>query len=321
MRWLMSLLLIAICLSPACMYKLGGGLTAGILDEAGGGGRTDGISEVTDRLIADEALRQLGQQLGAGLVSGAKDVTPELQVQVERAVDDILAVAFARAAKGVRDDLSPELREMVRQDIVQALAEGMRGEVSDSLVITVDRVVRRATHSLTEALQDPLLRDAMSSLIRDGTYQAMRVGRPGSPGVGETLETTLDLNLLTPFERSIGGLADAVADRVDESARRTERTLQGVISALILVVGVIAMLYALTRRQLNREREQAQVVTQGLRNVGAALGQLEPEARARLLGKLDEYQRAQGQAGVDYLKEPPAEAPPKRSSDYMRGDE
>jgi len=315
-------LLLFVGLLQGCVYKLGGGLTAGMVDEATGKGRTDGVKEITDRVIADQAARQLGQQLGEGLTSGVQEMTPELKVQIETSVDDILAVAFARAGKGMREDLSPELREMVRQDIVQALADGMKGPVSDSMQQTADQVVKKTIASLSEALQDPVLRDSLASLIRESTYQALREGHPGSPGVGETLQTTLSENVLAPFETSIGGLTQTVADRVDESARRTEHTLQGVISALVVILGVTVLLYALTRRQLNRERTQSQTAHLELRQFGAALGQLDEAARARLLGKLDEYQRAHG-ARESYVRKATAPgAPPReRSTNYYRDED
>lgn len=317
MRAHVGFLLVAI-VAPGCVYRMGQGLTAGMLDEAAGRGRTEGIEQVTDSLIAEQALLELGHQIGVGLLSGVGDVTPELEADLSVAIDGVLEVAFARAGKGVRDDLSPALREMVRQDIVQALAQGMRGEVGASLEETVARVIARTVETLASALREPELRDAMAALIRDATWQAMREGRAGSPGVGETLEATLSENLLTPLEMSVGGLAETVADRVDESARRTERTLQGVISALVVILGAIMLMYAITRRQLNRERAQMQVASLELRSVGAALEELDPQARERVLGKVDEYHRVQ--AG-DKLKPPGTPPPAERSTDYVRKDD
>lgn len=306
-----TLLLIAVLLSSGCVYRMGGNLTAGMLDEAGGEGRTEGVEGLAEDLVAEAVLAELGHQLGQGLSSGATEITPEQRARLELAIDGALQVAASRTAKGLRDEVSPELREMVRQDIVHTLAEGMRGELGDSMEQTVDQVVARAVLSLEQGINDPVFRDSVASLIRDATYRAMREGRPGAPAVGETLQTTLSENLLAPFETSVGGLADAVADRVDESARRTERTLQGVISALVIILGVLILLYALTRRQLNRQRQETQITKQELRNVGAALDELDPESRARLMGKLDEYHRVA-----------PTPAPQeRRSSDYMRTDD
>ena len=43
---LISLLLCLICvLGPSCAYKIGSGLTAGVLDEVGGSGRSDSQPE------------------------------------------------------------------------------------------------------------------------------------------------------------------------------------------------------------------------------------------------------------------------------------
>jgi hypothetical protein len=311
-----QLILLLIPLMAGCVYKMGAGLTAGMLDEASGKGRTEGVEGLAEDLLAAAVLTELGHQLGEGLMSGATDITPEQRAKLELAIDGALTVAATRTAAGLRDEVSPQLREMVRQDIVETLAEGMRGELGSSMEETVDRVVTRAVRSLEQATRDPVFREALAAMIRESTYQALREGRPGSPGVGETLETTLSENLLTPFETSIGGLAETVADRVDQSAKRTERTLQGVISALVIILGVIVLLYVLTRRQLFRAREHSQETEMELRTMGAALDQLDPRTRDRLLGKLDEYKQ------VTRGQEPPSprRKDEGRSSEYERKD-
>jgi len=309
------LVVLLVPLLAGCVYKMGGGLTAGMLDEAGGRGRTEGVEGLAEDLVAAEVLSELGHQLGEGLISGATDISPEQRAKLELAIDGALTVAATRTAKGLRDEVSPQLREMVRQDIVEALAEGMRGELGTSMEATVDRVVTRAVHSLEEATEDPVFRESLAAMIREATYQALREGRPGSPGVGETLQTTLSENLLTPFETSIGGLAETVADRVDQSAKRTERTLQGVISALVVVLGVIVLLYVLTRRQLFRAREHSQEAEMELRTMGAALDHLDPRSRDRILGKMDEYKQVTRSQEVSLPRRKD-----RRSTDYERKD-
>jgi len=309
------LVVLLVPLLVGCVYKMGGGLTAGMLDEAAGKGRTEGVEGLVEDLLAAAVLTELGHQLGEGLISGVTDISPEQRAKLELAIDGALTVAATRTAKGLRDEVSPQLREMVRQDIVGALAEGMRGELGSSMEATVDRVVTRAVQSLEQATADPVFRESLAALIREATYQALREGRPGSPGVGETLETTLSENLLNPFEASIGGLAETVADRVDQSAKRTERTLQGVISALVIILGVIVLLYVLSRRQLFRVREESQEAELELRTMGAALDHLDPSSRARILGKLDEYKHATRSQEIS-----PARQKSERSSEYERKD-
>lgn len=311
---LLSPLILVLCLAPGCIYKAGGGLTAGMMDEIAGNGRTEGLEGVITDLTEQQVFAELGHQLGSSLVSGATDITPEQQARLELAIEGALHVAAARTGAGLRDEVSPQLREMVQQDIVETLAAGMRGELGDSLQETVERVVAAAVHSLEESLKDPLFREAVSDTIRESTYHAMREGKPGMPGVGETLEVTLSENLLAPMETSVGGMVTNVADRVDASAKRTERTLQGVISALVVVLGVFLLMYLLTRRQLQRTRATVQVTQQELRTVGAALDHLDPQERARILGKLDEYHQVAGRA-------PKAPQQPGRSDDYVRKDE
>lgn len=288
-------LILCLVLSPACVYRLGGGLTAGILDEAAGEGRTEGVEGVTRRIVEREVLAELGRQLGEGLRSGATDITPEQQAHLEAAIDSAMTRLATSTGDGLREEVSPELRAIVRDDIVGALAEGMRGELGDSLEETVDRVVARAVYSLERGISHPDFRLAISEALRDAVYRALREGRPGRPGVGEALETTLTDNLLVPFEASIGGLADTVADRVDESARRTERTLQAIITALAVGLGILALLYVVRGRQLMKER----TAHQELRTVEAVLDRLDPEARADVLRRLE---KPAGGRSTDYVR-------------------
>jgi len=310
--------LLLLILLPGCLYRAGGRLTAGMLDEVAGEGQSVGIEGVGDRLIERELLAELGHQLGEGLVSGATEITPEQQAALESVIDGLLYVAATRTGAGLRDEVSPELREMVRKDIVLAFSDGLRGELGDSLEVTVDRVVTQAVLSLQEGVQDPELRVAMAEVLRDSIYLAMREGRPGTPAVGETLQLTLSENLLTPFERSAAGITDLVADRVDESARRTENTLRAVIGALVVVLGVVVLLYWISRRQLVREREVTMEAQADLRSVGAALNVLDSHTRAEIDGKFQEYRRV----ATTKADKPASFGPGHGSADlYQRVDE
>jgi hypothetical protein len=216
-------------------------------------------------------------------------------------------VTATRTAAGLRDEVSPALREMVRQDIVGALAEGLRGELGESLEETIDAVITRAIYALQRALQDPETKEAMASLLRESMYMAMREGRPGSQSVGDTLQETLTSNVLLPVESSVGGLTEVVADRVDESAQRTENTLKAVISALVIILGVVLMAYLLRGRQLMRARQAA----------GDALRMMDEGTRARIMQNLPDYQGIVGGSTAKQQEEPP---PPPPSTDYFRDD-
>lgn len=293
-------LLLFVLFQTACVYRMGSGLMAGALDEAGGRGESVGLNGAVGNLLEKEVVADLGYQLGNGLMSGATEITPEQQADLERAIDGVVTVALLRAGEGLRDEVSPELREMVRKDIVVALAEGMRGELGASMEETVDRVVQKTADSVKEAVQDPELEDAVAALLRDAIYSAIQESRDERPGVGETLETTLTQNLLSPFERSIGTLTEQVADRVDESAQRTQQVLTAVISALIVLLGIVVFAYSLQQRQLRRERQAIFSAQQELRTVQAALAVLDESSREKLRGKLEEYQ----QVAPDQPKDP-----------------
>jgi hypothetical protein len=273
----------------------------GMLNEIHGEGRSKGVEAVVENLVEKKYFAKLGQQLGSSLTEGATDISPEQRAELEATIDGAVTVAFMRAGQGVRNELSPEIRRMVKRDIIDALAEGLRGDVADSLEMTIDRIVSRAGYSLTRTLQDEELQIALSELIREAMYSAIREGRGYTPGIGETLEAAITENMLDPVEHSIGGLADTIAAKVDESARRTEKTLHGIISALVLILGVLAVMVFVTRRQLVRQQVKTSVVREDLRSVDAALQILDDATRAEVRGKMEEYWESRGSRPEDMV--------------------
>ncbi len=307
-------LVLAIFAGTGCAYRVGAGLTAGVLDEISGEGRSEGVETMGDRVLERALLVELGHQLGSGLSSGATEVTPDQQAALESVIDGLLTVAATRTGQGLRNEVSPELREMVRKDIVGAFADGLENELGDSLEKTIDRVVTQAIVSLRRGMNEEDTRYATSDLLRDSVYFAMREGQGGTPAVAETIEFTLVNNLLEPLEQSVGGLTDVVATRVEDSARRTEANLKSVIAALLFVGGVLAVLYVARGWQLQRAQESSKQAAQALGGVDAALSLLDENTRAEVQKRLDEYQTI-AQKG-DPINTP---LPPKRrGDDYMR---
>jgi hypothetical protein len=317
---MLRLLLLALPLS-GCAYRIGEGLVAGALDEVHGDGRTQGISGTADMLLEQQVLSELGHQLGQGLTAGAADIDPEQKAKLEQTIDDLITVAARRTGKGLRNEVSPELREMVQKDIVAALVEGLRGDLGTTLDETVDRVIGHAVSSLKQSLQDEQLELALSDLLRDSVYFAMRESG-NQPGVGEVLEATLTEHMLSPIESSVGTITESVALRVDQSARRTENTLRGIIGALVVLTSLIGMLYYIRNRQVRRLQEQHSQAERGLRNLDAALEHLDGNARDFVRAKLQEYEAAQTRAAqVPRLGaglHSPTTPPPARGDDYQR---
>ena len=307
-----ALFLYILLLSTGCAYRFGANVTAGLMDEIQGKGESDGLESVADRVLERALLAELGHQLGEGLVSGAAEVTPEQQANLERIVEGLLDVAATRSSLGLRRDVSPALRATVQEGIIDALSQGMRGEVGDSLEETVERVIAQAFASLRRGIEDPSLQMALADLVREAIYSAMREGRPGTPGIGETLESTLTGNLLVPLEESVGGMTDTVAVKVEDSARRTENTLQAVISALVVILGVFVLMYTVSRRQLARQRDTVLVAKQEIATMGAAIDLLDHGTRETIQSKVQEYQRVTVPAASD--------APAARSDSYERPD-
>ena len=279
----------------------------GALTEVHGEGRSKGVESLVQNIVEKEYFSNLGQQLGSSLTAGATEITPEQRAQLEATIDGAVTVAFMRAGKGVRNELSPELRRMVKRDIVDALSEGLRGDLGDSLEMTIDRVVSRAGDSLTRALNDDELQIAFSELVREGMYSAIREGRGYTPGVGETLEAAITENMLNPVENSMGSLADTIAQRVDESARRTENTLRSIISALVLILGVVFVMLYFSRRQLMRQQQRNDLANEDLRSVDAALQILDDATRAEVREKMQEYIEVRGSRPEDMLEKEPYE--------------
>lgn len=292
---------------PGCAYHIGSGLTEGAFDELRGNSG--------QQLLERQLVAQLGQQLGKGFTGGALDA--DEQARMQRTVEMLLDVAAKKTGKGLREEVSPELREMVQRDIVRAFAEGVRGDIGDSMEELVDRVVRQAMGSLDSSLQDDALRASLSGLLRDSVYYALQEDQ-ATLSVGSTLEDTLNRRLLAPVEDSVGGLTELVADRIDQSARRTENTLRAVIGALVVLASAIGMLYYIRNRQVRRLEEQNTVAERGLRNIDAALALLDPETRSSVLAKLEEYQAVEARE-VRYPRATngPAQVVP-RSDDYQR---
>jgi len=243
------------------------------------------VEEMGDRVLERALLAELGHQLGSGLSSGATEITPEQQARLEQVIDGVLLVAAQRTGKGLRNEVSPELREMVQKDIVQTFAQGLRGELGDSLEMTIDRIVTQAVVSLRTGIEDERTRHAASDLIRDAAYMAMHQRQGYTPSVSESLQYTLEENVLTPMEGSVQRLTNDVAIQVNDSAKRTEKTLQAVIGALVLLMAVGALLYLVRGRQLRRAEEK-QISTK--RSVGAALDLLPEDAKKQVLTKLEE---------------------------------
>lgn len=289
----------------------------GVLTEASGSGKSKGAGGVVESIVEKQLIRELGLQLGEGLRSGATDVTPEQREHLEHVIDALITVALKRAGQGVREDLGPELREMLRKDVVLTLSEGLRGELGSSLEETIDRVANRTANSLKTALDDDDLRETTADFLRDTMFRAVQEDGY-RPGVGQTIERTLQENLLSPFERSVGGIADVVTDRVNDSAKRTENTLRSIIAALIILTGVLAILYFVRGRQLARQQEQTVMAQRGLRSLDAAIGALDGSVRDEVLGKAESFKALLGADGQQPL---PAVKPPEaasRSDNYER---
>jgi len=306
--------LIATLLGSGCAYRIGGGAVAGALDELGGNGRTGGVETATEDLVERALLVELGHQMGEGLSTGATTVTPEQQAHLEQTIDSLLLVASKRAGKGLRNEVSPELRNLVVRDIVGAFSDGLRNDLGNSLEDTVDRVVARAVISLRETIDEPDTRYILADVLRDSIYLAMREGS-ASPAVGDTLRTTLTEDVLIPIESSVGGITNQVAYEVQAQAQRTERQLKGVISVLVVILGVGLMLYLVRNRQVRRLQEANTEAERGLRSVDAALEQLDDQTREQVFAKLQEYQTVAERLEASATTVPPATP---RRDDYQR---
>ena len=310
-----SLLFASLLLGSGCAYRIGSGAVAGAIDELGGKGRSDGLEGVADDLVERALLVELGHQLGEGLSNGATTITPEQQRALERTIDSLLTVASKRAGKGLRNEVSPELRNLVVRDIVGAFSDGLRDDLGESLETTVDRVVARAVISLRETIDEPDTRYILADVLRDSIYLAMREGQ-ASPAVADTLRTTLTEDVLIPIESSVGGITNQVAYEVQAQAKRTERQLKGVISVLVVILGVGMMLYMVRNRQVRRLQEANTEAERGLRSVDAALEQLDDQTRQQVVAKLHELQEIQQR--LDAAHSATVSPATARRDDYLR---
>ena len=308
------LLISLLTTSPGCLYRIGQNLAAGVFDEVDGEGKTKGLEGMLDKIAERRLAEEIGRQLGEGLASGATDLTPAQRKSLEVAIDGWITVASQRAGTGVRDELSPALRDMVRRDIVEALAEGMRNDIGPSLEATIDQVITRAVISLRRGVSDPETKLALADLLRGAVYKALREKGSDVPGIGEALENTLTEDVLPPMEGSIGKVSAAVAKKVEEQRDRTENQLKAMVAFVALVAAVFLGLYMIAQRQLSRERVNSTMTLAEKRSMDAAIGLLDEEARAKVLGKVDEYRQVIRTAGDP---KPPAD-PGDRSNDYLR---
>ncbi|TVQ94778.1 MAG: hypothetical protein EA397_00870 [Deltaproteobacteria bacterium] len=295
-------LVVIVMMASACFASMGRNFTSGAFDELLGEDR-DGpaLSEAQSALLERELMRKLGRQLGEGLTDGATTLPPERRAELETTIDALIAVAAYRSGKGLREEVGPEFRNIVRRDIVNTFAEGARGEIAEALEEAAGRAsaaaVDRAFDKLHERLEDPTFRYLMAEVLRDTVNEAIEGGTPYRPGIGETLETTLTTNLLDPFQDSVGGVTDRVALHISDSARRTENLLKTIISGLVVVVVVIGVLYVVRDRQARRARETTAQAQEGLRTVGAALDQIDDESLRHIkerLGSYDHLMQASG---------------------------
>jgi hypothetical protein len=301
---------------------MGSSLTAGVLDEISGKGRTKGVGEMSQAMLEQQVLAEMGHQIGSGLSAGATDITPEQQQRLEAAIDGLITVAAMRTGQGIRNDVSPEMREMIRKDIVQTLSEGFRGELGDSLDEMSSRVISHSMATLKDELRDDDLRYALSDALRESIYIAMREGQGGTPSVGETLEDTLTDNMLQPIEGSVAGIQANAVDQLQKSKDETTKTLKGVVSAgiVLLVVSIIA--FMIRGRQLARANVRAEAEVARNQHVTAALDLLDEGTRARILDKVSEYGHMptplRSVAPKPALPPKPPANPSKRNDDYTR---
>jgi len=330
--WLAMLALVL----GGCFYRAGNNLAEGLLDEALGDTRDQGAVEaVAADALEKQLMRKLGHQLGQGLASGATEISDEERAELEETIDTLLAVAAYRSGKGLREEVGPEFRRIVRRDIVETFADGVRGDLGDSLEETADRVVVSTVDALHRELQDPAIRYTLSEILRDAVYDAVHGGSPASPGIGETLESTLNNNLLDPFSTSVGGVADRVAYQVRSSADRTENLLKTIIGGLVVVLLGLGVLYIVRDYQARRARQGQEQARQGLRSVDAAIAQLDDESRQHLQSRLEPLRvlfdeeeepppmqalrRGRGRRRREPTA-PPTERALDRSDEYMRSD-
>lgn len=332
---LLFALLIAASSAPGCgvvSRGLGKGIGDGVLMSMTGETKKSAKLNARRKLLEANLVGDLGRQLGAGLREGAVAIGDDEREDLERTVEALIAVLAERTGRGLRENVSPEFRQMISKDIVGAFVDGLEEDLGDSLEETAEGLVTTIVETLRENIDSDATRLALSSAIRDSLHLALMEGRPGFPSVSETLELTLTQSLLNPMEDSVGDIAkqmeDSVGniardvnDTVKDSAVRTENTLKTVISALVIIIGVVGLMYALSRRQLARARESQAQARRGLESLGAALERLDDSTREQVLGKINEYRAVAGTMELPpqrAFEESPSE--PSRSSAYFRSE-
>ena len=285
---------LVLSMETGCAYKMGAGLTAGMLDELSGEGQTDGVDGVTRGVVERALLAELGHQLGAGLASGAVDLSTEQRAELELTIDRALLIAAQRTGNGLRTEVSPALREMVRRDIVDALVHGMQNDVGDSMEKMMQRVVASSIESMKNEIKDPELHQAMAGFLRDSVYYSMQESKLGVASISETVQYSLDRAVLKPFENSVDGLAESVADKVAEASRRTENTLKAIILFLGMVLIVVGFFFTLTRRKLTEAEATTTKAKHELQTVDVAIKTMDDDTRSIILKKLSSYRRGSG---------------------------
>jgi hypothetical protein len=295
---------------PGCFYQIGSNLTAGMLDETRGKGKSKGINGTVEGLVERELIAQLGRQLGDGIIKGA--FTEDQTKRIETTIDRLLDEAATKGADGVKHKLSPALREAIKEDVIRAASEGLRDDLKPALQDTIDGIVTQAVISLRRGLQDEDTEIALAELLRDATYSAMRENGT-RPGVGDTLQRTLDESVLSPFETTMGNVSTVVADKVAEQAQQTRNLMAAILAVVAVVAGVFMTLWMLANRRLAQQEGQVRSTEFNIRQFDAALADLDDETRRKVLEKLSLFRSAQP------VVAPGAPPGPARADDYDRG--
>lgn len=289
-----------------CVYNIGAGLTAGILDETAGKGKSKGVNGTVQGLVEKEYVNALGKQLGQGIIQGAftEDQTKRLEVTIDRLLDE----ATTRGADGVEHKLSPALRKAIKEDVIKAASEGMREDLKPALEDTIDGIITQAVVSLRRGINDEDTKIALAELLRDGMYSAMRESG-ARPGVGDTLQRTLDESVLAPFEDTMGNVSTIVADKVAAESRRTTNVMAAMLALVVVVAGLFMTMWLVANRRLAVQQGQAQNTELNLRQFDAALAELDDDTREKILEKLSHFRAA------PRVVAPPG---PRRNDSYER---
>ena len=276
-RALPVLLLLCGVVQSGCAYRITSRGVEGVLTELGPEGRSGGVEPIAEHILEKELIYRLGAQMGKGLKEGAADITPEQQAQLEATIDALLDVTAKKTGAGIRNEISPELRAMVRRDITMAFSDGLRNEMGDSAEDVVRRVVHATGDSLKDTFQDPQMQLALAELLRESIYIAMREDDHLTPGVGETLRTTIEGDMLNPVERSAQEISSTFGVMVNEANKESQETLETIIYGLLALIGALGMVLFFRGRQLSRQTEAAREAQQNLGAVQAAVRLLDKD--------------------------------------------